>query len=108
MSGLAILGICLVLIGLLIIGYGGMSYGFGLSLDFQSLLVGGLLVALVGTMLIPGLPAAAKLAVLTLTALASLVYIHSMPNDFELLMKLIADVMILGLAAWLASIFLRK
>ena len=108
MNGLSILGICLVLIGLLIIGYDGVRYGFGLSLDFQSLLAGGLLTALIGTMLIPGLPAAAKLAVLVLTTLASLIYIHSMPDDFELMMKLIADVVIMGFAAWLASIFLRK
>ncbi|KXT84492.1 hypothetical protein STRDD11_00943 [Streptococcus sp. DD11] len=108
MSGMAILGICLLVIGLLIIGYGGVSYGFGLSLDFQSFLVGGLTVALIGAGLIPGLPAAAKLTVLALAALAGLLYIHSMPDDFELMMKLIADVVVLGLAAWLATIFLRK
>ena len=39
MSGLAILGICLVLIGLLTIGYGGATVGFSLSVDFQSFLV---------------------------------------------------------------------
>ena len=35
MSGIAILGICLVLIGLLTIGYGGATVGFSLSVDFS-------------------------------------------------------------------------
>ena len=39
MSGMAILGICLVAIGLLTIGYGGVTVGFSLSVDFQSFLV---------------------------------------------------------------------
>ena len=61
MSGMAILGICLVAIGLLTIGYGGVTVGFSLSVDFQSFLVGGLIVVLIGAALIPGLPAVAHL-----------------------------------------------
>ena len=76
MYGLAILGICLVAIGLLTIGYGGVTVGFSLSLDFQSFLVGGLILVLIGATLIPGLPAVAKLTALALTTLALLMYIH--------------------------------
>ena len=47
MSGMAILGICLVAIGLLTIGYGGVTVGFSLSVDFQSFLVGGLIIVLI-------------------------------------------------------------
>ena len=107
MSGMAILGICLVLIGLLIIGYGGVTVGFSLSVDFQSFLVGGLIVLLIGATLIPGLPAVAKLAALALTTLALLMYIHMMP-DLEFMLMLISDVVVLGFAAWVAILFLRK
>lgn len=108
MNGRTILGICLMLIGFLTIGYGGVEYGFGLGLDFQAFLVGGLLMALVGGAVIPGLPLAVKLGLLTLAALSGILYIHSMPDDFEFMARLISDVVVLGLAFWLANIFLRK
>ena len=95
MSGLAILGICLVLIGL------------SLSVDFQSFLVGGLIVVLIGAALIPGLPAVVKLTALALTTLSLLMYIHMMP-DLEFMLMLISDVVVLGFAAWFAILFLRK
>lgn len=104
MSVLAILGICLVLIGLLTIGYGGVTVGFSLSVDFQSFLVGGLIVVLIGAALIPGLPAVAKLTALALTTLALLMYIHMMP-DLEFMLMLISDVVVLGFAAGLLSFF---
>ena len=107
MSGLAILGICLVLIGLLTIGYGGVTVGFSLSVDFQSFLVGGLILVLIGAALIPGLPAVAKLIALALATVALLMYIHIMP-DLEFMLMLISDVVVLGFAAWVAILFLRK
>lgn len=107
MSGLAILGICLVAIGLLTIGYGGVTVSFSFSVDFQSFLVGGLILVLIGAALIPGLPAVAKLTVLALTTLALLMYIHMMP-DLEFMLMLISDVVVLGFAAWFAILFLRK
>lgn len=108
MSGWTILGICLMLIGFLTIGYGGVMYGFGLGLDFQTFLVGGLLTAFVGGAVIPGLPVVAKLGLLALAALSCILYIHSMPDDFEFMARMIADIAVLGMAAWLTSIFLRK
>ena len=36
LSGRTIFGVCLVVIGLLTLGYGGVEFGFGLSLGFQS------------------------------------------------------------------------
>lgn len=103
-----ILGICLMLIGFLTIGYGGVEYGFGLSLDFQAFLVGGLLTAFIGGAVISGLPVVGKLGLLALAALSCIFYIHSMPDDFEFMARLISDVAVLGMAAWLANIFLRK
>lgn len=108
MNGRTILGICLMLIGFLTIGYGGVEYGFGLGLDFQAFLVGGLLMAFIGGAVIPGLPVAAKLGLLALAALSGILYIHSMPDDFEFMARLISDVAVLGMTAWLTSIFLRK
>ena len=107
MSGLAILGVCLVLIGLLTIGYGGVTGGFNFSVDFQSFLVGGLILVLIGTALIPGLPAVVKLTALALTTLSLLMYIHMMP-DLEFMLMLISDVVVLGFAAWFTILFLRK
>ena len=107
MSGMAILGICLVAIGLLTIGYGGATVGFSLSVDFQSFLVGGLILVLIGAALIPGLPAVAKLTALALTTLSLLIYIHMMP-DLEFMLMLISDVVVLGFAAWFAILFFKK
>lgn len=106
MSGMTILGICMIVIGILIVSYGGVTVGF--SLDFQSFLLGGLIVALLGMALIPDFPLAYKVGGLALVSLLSIVYIHSMPNDFEFMMKLIADVVILGLSTWIMMLFLRK
>ena len=80
MSGMLILGICLVAIGLLTIGYGGVTVGFSLSVDFQSFLVGGLILVLIGVTLIPGLTVVAKLTALALATLSLLMYIHMMPD----------------------------
>ena len=107
MSGLAILGICLVLIGLLTIGYGGVSGWFLLCGFFLSFFFGGLILVLIGAALIPGLPAVAKLTALALTTLSLLMYIHMMP-DLEFMLMLISDVVVLGFAAWVAILFLRK
>ena len=107
MCGMSYLGFCQGAIGLLTIGYGGVTVGFSLSVDFQSFLVGGLIVILIGAALIPGLPAVAKLTVLALTTLALLMYIHMMP-DLEFMLMLISDVVVLGFAAWFAILFLRK
>ena len=107
MSGMLILGICLVAIGLLTIGYGGVTVGFSLSVDFQSFLVGGLILVLIGVTLIPGLTLVAKLTALALATVALLIYIHMMP-DLEFMLMLISDVVVLGFAAWFAILFLRK
>ena len=75
LSGRAIFGLCLVVIGLLTLGYGGVEFGFGLSLGFQSFLIGGLICIL---------------------------------PDLEILLQLIADVAVIGFAAFLAVLLLRK
>ena len=107
MSGMLILGICLVAIGLLTIGYGVVTVGFSLSIDFQSFLVGGLILVLIGATLIPGLAVVAKLTALALATLSLLMYIHMMP-DLEFMLMLISDVVVLGFVAWFAILFLRK
>ena len=96
LSGRTIFGLCLVVIGLLTLGYGGVEFGFGLSLGFQSFLIGGLICLLL-----------VKLVVLVLTAISILLYIHSMP-DLEILLQLISDVAVVGFAAFLAVLLLRK
>lgn len=107
LSGRTILGLCLVVIGLLIFAYGGAEFGFGLSLGFQSFLIGGLICILLGLLAMPGVAVAIKLVVLALTVISILLYIHSMP-DLEILLQLIADVAVIGFAAFLAALLLRK
>lgn len=107
LSGRTILGVCLVVIGLLTLGYGGVEFGFGLSLGFQSFLIGGLLCILVGLLVMPSVAVAVKLVVLALTTISILLYIHSMP-DLAFLLQLISDVAVIGFAAFLAVLLLRK
>lgn len=107
LSGRAIFALCLVVIGFLTIGYGGMEFSFGLSLGFQSFLIGGLICILVGLLVMPGVAVAIKLVVLALTVISILLDIHSM-SDLEFLLQLMSDVAVIGFAAFLALIFLRK
>ena len=107
LSGRTIFGVCLVVIGLLTLGYGGVEFGFGLSLGFQSFLIGGLLCILVGLLVMPSVAVAVKLVVLALTTSSILLYIHSMP-DLAFLLQLISDVAVIGFAAFLAVLLLRK
>lgn len=107
LSGRTILGLCLVVIGLLTLGYGGVEFGFGLSLGFQSFLIGGLICILIGLLVMPGVAVAVQLVVLALTVISILLYIHSMP-DLEFLLQLIADVAVIGFAAFMAVLLLRK
>lgn len=107
LSGRTILGLCLVVIGLLTLGYGGVEFGLGLSLGFQSFLIGGLICILLGLLVMPGVVVAVKLVVLALTAISILLYIHSMP-DLAILLQLISDVVVVGFAAFLAVLLLRK
>lgn len=107
LSGRTILGLCLVVIGLLTLGYGGVEFGFGLSLGFQSFLIGGLLCILLGLLVMPSVAVAVKLVVLALTTISILLYIHSMP-DLAFLLQLISDVAVIGFAAFWAVLLLRK
>lgn len=107
LSGRTILGVCLVAIGFLTLGYGVVEFGFDLSLGFQSFLIGALLCILVGLLVMPGVAVAVKLVVLALTAISILLYIHSMP-DLPFLLQLISDVAVIGFAAFLAVLLLRK
>lgn len=107
LSGRTILGLCLVVIGLLTFAYGGVEFGFGLSLGFQSFLIGGLLCILVGLLVMPIVTVAVKLVVLALTAISILLYIHSMP-DLPFLLQLISDVAVVGFVAFMAVLLLRK
>ena len=107
LSGRTIFGVCLVVIGLLTLGYGGVEFGFGLSLGFQSFLIGGLICILLGLLVMPSMTVALKLVAMALTAISILLYIHSMP-DLEILLQLISDVAVIGFAAFLAVLLLRK
>ncbi len=76
MSGMLILGICLVAIGLLTIGYGSVTVGLVKS-GFSVILIGGLIPCLIRQLWF-GLPAVAKLAALALATVINFDYIHMM------------------------------
>ena len=97
----------LVVIGFLTLGYGWVEFGLGLSLGFQSFLIGGLICILLGLLVMPGMTVALKLVVLALTAISILLYIHSMP-DLAFLLQLLSDVAVVGFAAFWAVLLLRK
>ena len=107
LSGRTILGLCLVVIGFWTLGYGGVEFGFGLSLGFQSFLIGGLLCILLGLLVMQGVAVSVKLVVLALTAISILLYIHSMP-DLAFLLQLLSDVAVVGFAAFWVVLLLRK
>ena len=70
-------------------------------------MIGGLICILVGLLVMPSVAVAVKLVVLALTTISILLYIHSMP-DLAFLLQLISDVAVIGFAAFLAVLLLRK
>ena len=108
MSGLSILGFCIIIIGLLTIVFGGSEFGLSMTNpDFTIFLVGGLITVLIGTALVPNMPVVCKLASLALATLASAWYIYQI-QGMDMILRLISIVVVLGFAAWLAMLFLRK
>lgn len=108
MSGLSILGFCLIIIGLLTIVFGGSKFGISMTNpDFTTFLVGGLFIILIGTTLVPNMPLVCKLASLAFITLVSSWYIYQI-QGMDITLRLISIVVVLGFAVWFTMLFLRK
>lgn len=106
MNGISILGICLVVIGILIVIWGATLTPVNLlNSDFMSFTAGGILCVAVGICLISGLPAIAKIIFVWLSALSIGIYIYGFGMDF--IIKLISFVAIAGISVWITAKFLK-
>ena len=106
MNGISILGICLVVIGILIVIWGATLTPVNLlNSDFMSFAAGGILCVAVGICLISGLPAIAKIIFVWLSALSIGIYIYGFGMNF--IIKLISFVAIAGISVWITAKFLK-
>lgn len=106
MNGISILGICLVVIGILIVIWGATLTPVNLlNSDFMSFAAGGILCVAVGICLISSLPAIAKIIFVWLSALSIAIYIYGFGMDF--IIKLISFVAIAGISVWITAKFLK-
>ena len=100
-DGRGITGICLAACGVLTVIWGGVVEPVDVtSPDFMSFAAGGMVLLVIGTLLIPGLPSACTIAAVWVTALTSVAYIFALPET-EVIVKLIGAVPVVGLAVWL-------
>ena len=105
MTALTIAGICLALIGILVLVWGMTLEPFDTqNPDFMSFATGVLLLMVIGLCMMTGLPAIVQIVGIWLVAVAIMLYIFSLP-DMDWIIGLIGCVPVLGLAAWLTSKF---
>ena len=106
MNGISILGICLVIIGVLVVIWGGTLTPVNLlNSDFMSFAAGGILCVAVGVYLISGLPAIVKIIFVWLSTLSMGIYIYGFDMDF--IIKIISFVAIAGISVWITAKFLK-
>ena len=106
LSGRNIAGACLAVCGLLIIIWGGtLESANVLNPDFMSFAVSGLVIVAAGACLATALPRAARVALIWLTTLTSMLYLFIL--GMAVIVSLMSCVMIAGIAAWLTIRILR-
>ena len=106
LSGRNIAGACLAVCGLLIIIWGGTLESVNvLSPDFMSFAVSGLVIVAAGGCLATALPRAARVALIWLTTLTSMLYLFII--GMAVIVSMMSCVVIAGIAAWLTIRILR-
>ena len=106
LSGRNIAGACLAVCGLLIIIWGGTLESVNvLSPDFMSFAVSGLVTVAAGACLGTALPRAARVALIWLATLASMLYLLIL--GMAVIVSLMSCVVIAGIAVWLTIRILR-
>ena len=107
MSGFTIAGMALAVTGILVVIWGmTLQPVHLLSPDVMSFATGDLLLLAMGLCMMTGLPAIVQIVGIWLAAVATMLYIYSLP-DTDLIIKLIGFVPVLGLALWLSLKFWR-
>ena len=100
MSGLSIFGICLILLGICTVIYGGFLFPLNfLNSEFMTMVIGGLVLVCIGIFLVSEIAPIFKILVIWITAILSLVYIYGLEMDF--IIKIMSYIPIIGLAVWL-------
>ena len=106
LSGRDIAGACLAVCGLLIIIWGGTLESVSVTdPGFMSFAVSGLVIVAAGACLATALPRAARVALIWLATLTSMLYRCSLA--MAVIVSLMSCVMIAGIAAWLTIRILR-
>ena len=106
LSGRSIAGACLAVCGLLIIVWGGTLESVNVTdPGFMSFAVSGLLTVAAGACLATALPRAARVTLIWLATLASMLYLFII--GMAVIVSLVSCVMIGGIAAWLSIRILR-
>ena len=106
LSGRDIAGACLAVCGLLIIIWGGTLESVSVTdPGFMSFAVSGLVTIAVGACLAPAVPRTARVALIWLATLTSMLYLFII--DMAVIVSLMSCVVIAGIAAWLTIRILR-
>ena len=106
LSGRDIAGACLAVCGLLIIIWGGTLESVSVTdPGFMSFAVSGLLIVAAGACLVTALPRAARVALIWLATLTSMLYLFII--GMAVIVSMMSCVVIAGIAAWLTIRILR-
>ena len=106
LSGRSIAGACLAVCGLLIIIWGGTLESVSVTdPGFMSFAVSGLVIVAAGACLATALPRAARVALIWLATLTSMLYLFII--GMAVIVSLMSCVVIAGIAAWLTIRILR-
>ena len=106
LSGRNIAGACLAVCGLLIIIWGGTLESVSVTdPGFMSFAVSGLVIVAAGACLATALPRAARVALIWLATLTSMLYLFII--GMAVIVSLMSCVVIAGIAAWLTIRILR-
>ena len=108
MSGLSILGICLAVVGVLLVGWSfTLTPGELLNSRVMIMLAGGLLAVAIGLYMIANVAPTIKVTGVWLAAVAVMAYIYTVLPDSKLIVQLISFVPVIGLAAWVTMKLLK-
>ena len=106
LSGRDIAGACLAVCGLLIIIWGGTLESVSVTdPGFMSFAVSGLVIVAAGACLATALPRAARVALIWLATLTSMLYLFIL--GMAVIVSVMSCVVIAGIAAWLSIRILR-
>lgn len=104
MNGLSITGICLAVVGVLVVVWGMTQVSVSINPDFMSFATGGIVLVAIGLCMISGLPAIFQVGGICLAAIVTMLYIYSLPIT-PMIVKLLGFVPVIALAAWLSLKF---